>query len=59
VAQSFLWLPFSLVLRRTFDEVLPARDMRGLLLSVGALLFHANKRARRDEARETITPGGG
>jgi len=39
VAQSFLWLPFSLVLRRTFDQVLPARDMEGLLLSVGALLF--------------------
>ncbi|HVV45904.1 MAG TPA: ABC transporter ATP-binding protein [Bryobacteraceae bacterium] len=39
VAQSFLWLPFSLVLRRTFDQILPARDLRALLLSVGALLF--------------------
>ncbi|HVY94242.1 MAG TPA: ABC transporter ATP-binding protein [Bryobacteraceae bacterium] len=39
VAQSFIWLPFSLVLRRTFDRVLPARDLEGLVLAVAALLL--------------------
>ena len=38
VAQSFAYLPFALVLRRTFDVVLPAHDFRGLRISVAELL---------------------
>lgn len=37
-AQSFAYVPFAAVLRRTFDVVLPARDRLGLLIAVGELL---------------------
>ena len=38
VIQSFAYLPLALVLRRTFDVILPARDFRGLWISVAELL---------------------
>jgi len=38
VVQSFAYLPFALVLRRTFDVILPARDFRGLWIAVAELL---------------------
>jgi len=38
VVQSFAYLPFAAVLRRTFDIVLPARDFRGLWIAVAELL---------------------
>jgi ABC-type multidrug transport system fused ATPase/permease subunit len=38
VVQSFAYLPLAIILRRTFDEILPARDIRGLWLAVGELL---------------------
>jgi len=36
--QSFAYLPFAVILRRTFDVILPARDFRGLWISVAELL---------------------
>src|SRR5580704_11469575 len=38
VVQSFAYLPLAVVLRRTFDVILPARDFRGLWIAVGELL---------------------
>lgn len=38
VVQSFAYLPFAVILRRTFDVVLPMRDFRGLWISVAELL---------------------
>ncbi len=38
VIQSFAYLPLAALLRRTFDEVLPARDLGGLWTVVGELL---------------------
>jgi ABC-type multidrug transport system fused ATPase/permease subunit len=38
VIQSFSYLPLAIVLRRTFDVILPARDVPGLWLAVGELL---------------------
>jgi ABC-type multidrug transport system fused ATPase/permease subunit len=38
VIQSFAYLPLAVVLRRTFDVILPARDLRGLWISVAELL---------------------
>ena len=39
VVQSFTYLPFAAVLRRTFDVILPARDFRGLWIAVAELLM--------------------
>jgi ABC-type multidrug transport system fused ATPase/permease subunit len=38
VVQSFAYLPLAVILRRTFDVILPARDFRGLWIAVGELL---------------------
>lgn len=38
VVQSFAYLPLAVVLRRTFDVILPARDFRGLWIAVAELL---------------------
>jgi ATP-binding cassette subfamily B protein len=38
VVQSFAYLPFAAVLRRTFDVILPARDFDGLAIAVAELL---------------------
>ena len=38
VVQSFAYLPLALVLRRTFDIILPARDFRALWIAVLELL---------------------
>jgi len=38
VVQSFAYLPFAGLLRRTFDTILPARDLGGLWITVGELL---------------------
>ena len=38
VAQSFAYLPFAAILRHTFDVVLPARDLAGLLIAVVELM---------------------
>ncbi|HEX3744269.1 MAG TPA: ABC transporter ATP-binding protein [Bryobacteraceae bacterium] len=38
VVQSFAYLPLAIILRRTFDVILPARDFRGLWIAVGELL---------------------
>jgi len=38
VVQSFTYLPFAAILRRTFDVVLPSRDFRGLWIAVAELL---------------------
>ena len=37
VAQSFAYLPLALILRHTFDVVLPARDAAGLWIAVAEL----------------------
>jgi ABC-type multidrug transport system fused ATPase/permease subunit len=38
VVQSFAYLPFAELLRRTFDTILPAKDLGGLWITVGELL---------------------
>ena len=38
VVQSFAYLPFAAVLRRTFDVILPAHDFGGLAIAVTELL---------------------